>query len=421
LQSHKRLNECTIYVNLQNWGRIFTNLWRPEKWGRSWFYRFNSTAPTWNEIDVLDAFNTVPELNAAINMKARAHSNGIYKHVDQDGNEIDDDLNRTLKTPNWFQAQKEWIRQSVLFHEIWGNEFQFLYYPVGMPQKVSRIFTLPPNFITVEYRENIPFFLFKDAPKNVKYCLTYDHTEKELDTDQIIHLNDNRVTVKTPIDKEILTGESKYAALRAVINNIKAAYESRGVILKYRGALGILSNAGKDGTGSPLPVDPIERERLQNEYRKYGGLEDQFQIIISDSNLKWQQMGVNPDRLGLFEEIEKDFDKILDAAGIPPELFASKEGSTFENQKQAEKGLYLRTIIPEANERAAAMTAKLLPNTTDRIAVDFSHLPMFQDDLGQRGASLKVVVEALSKAFQDGAITIEQYQAELIKYGIEQL
>jgi hypothetical protein len=344
-------------------------------------------------------------------MKARAHSNGIYKHVDQDGNVIDDDLNRTLRSPNWFQAQPEWIRQSVLFHEIYGNEFQFLFYPVGMPQKVSRIFTVPPNLVTVEYKEKTPFFLFKDAPENIRYILTYDSKEQELDAQQIIHLNDNRVTIKTPIDKELLTGESKYSALKAVINNIKAAYESRGVILKYRGALGILSNAGKDGTGSPLPVDEKEKQRLQDDYRRYGGLDDQFQIIISDSNLKWQQMGVNPDRLGLFEEIEKDFDKILDAAGIPPELFASKEGSTFENQKQAEKGLYLRTIIPEANERAAAMTAKLLPNTTDRIAVDFSHLPMFQDDLNSHGAALKVVVEALSKAFQDGAITIEQYQA----------
>ena len=75
-------------------------------------------------------------------------------------------------------------------------------------------------------------------------------------------------------------------------------------------------------------------------------------------------MGVNPDRLGLFEEIEKDFDQILDAAGIPPEMFASKEGATYENQAQAEKGFYLRTIIPEANERAQALTARLLPDST---------------------------------------------------------
>ena len=70
-----------------------------------------------------------------------------------------------LQTPNWFQAQKEWIRQSVLFHEIYGNEYQYLFFPVGMPQKVSRIFTLPPNLVTAEYNEKTPFFLFKDAPR----------------------------------------------------------------------------------------------------------------------------------------------------------------------------------------------------------------------------------------------------------------
>jgi len=288
-----------------------------------------------------------------------------------------------------------------------------------MPEKIKALFTLPPNLVTAEYTEKTPYFLFTEAPEGVKYKIKYDSVEREIDSAQIIHLNDNRVTIKTAVDKELLTGESKLQSLRAVINNIKMAYESRGVILKHRGALGILGNAGKDGTGSPLPLDPQERERLQSEYRNYGGLGDQYQIIISDSNLKWQQMGVNPDRLGLFEEIEKDFDKVLDAFGIPPELFASKEGSTYENQYQAEKGLYLRTIIPEANERAQALTAKLLAETKNRVVVDFSHLPIFQEDLNQHGAALKTVVEALSKAYQDGAITIEQYQAELIKYGID--
>jgi Phage portal protein len=405
-------------VNLSSWGRIFTNLWRPKKWGAGWFYRFASSGNTWNEVDILDAFNCVPELNAAINLKARAHSNGIYKTVDKDGNDIENAISPVLRNPNWFQAQKEWIRQSVLFHEIWGNEYQYLFFPVGMPQNTSRIFTLPPNLVTVEYNDKTPFFFYKDPPENIKYILEYEGVETPLDRDQIIHLNDNRVNVKTPIDKEILTGESKYKPLKAVINNIKDAYESRGVILKHRGADGILSNAGKDGTGSPLPLGPGERERLQEEYSRYGGLADQYQIIISDSNLRWQQMGANPDRLGLFEEIEKDFDKILDAAGIPPEMFASKEGSTFENQKQAEKGLYLRTIIPEANERAGAMTSRLLAGTTDRIIADFSHLPIFQDDLSEHGSALKIVVEALSKAYTDQAISLQQYQAELVKYGI---
>ena len=399
--------------------RIITNLFRPVRWGRGWFYRFASTNNTWNDIDPLDAFNTVPEVNAVINLKARAHSNGIYKVVDVEGNDIETPLSPVLRFPNWFQAQKEFIRQCVLFHEIHGNEYINLFFPVGLPDKVTRLFTLPPNLVSVEYRETTPFYLFKDAPENIKYIIRYDSTEIELDGDTVVHLNDNRVNVASPIAKEILTGESKLKPLKAVINNIKMAYESRGVILNTRGALGILSNAGKDGTGSPLPMEQGERERLQTEYMKYGGLNDQYNLIISDSNLRWQQMGVNPDRLGLFEEIEKDFDKILDAFGVPPEMFASKAGATYENQAQAEKGLYLRTIIPEANERAAALTARLLPDSTDRIIADFSHLPIFQDDLSDKATSLKVVVEALSKAYMDQAITIEQYQAELLKYGID--
>jgi len=400
-------------------GKILTNLFRPSRAGRGWWYRFFSTSNTWNEIDYLDAFNTIPELNAVINLKGRAHANAIYKHVDADGNDLDSDLNNVLKNPNWFQAQKEFIRQTVLFHEIFGNEFIYALFPIGIPANVKALFTISPNVLTVEYKEKTPYFYHETRP-NIVYLLKGDNYTQEIEANQVIHLNDNRVTVTNVDDKTILQGESKIKPLKAVINNIKMAYESRGVILKHRGALGILSNAGKDGTGAPLPVDSEEKERLQDQYSQgYGGLDGQYQIIISDSNLKWQQMGANPDRLGLFEEIEKDFDKILDAFGVPPEMFASKVGATYENQAAAEKGLYLRTIIPEANERAQALTARLLPDSDERIIADFSHLPIFQEDIMQKATALKIGSEALSKLFSDGAITIEQYQAELIKYGID--
>lgn len=404
----------------EGWNRIFSNLWRPKKWGRGLFYRFYSSSNTWHEVDCLESFLCVPEVNAAINLKARAHSNGIYKVVDENNNDIDDDLNRVLQRPNFFQAQKEFIRQSVLFHEIFGNEYIYLLFPVGFPDRLKKISTIPPNLVSAEYTSKLPFYLSDGLADDVQYTIRYGGKEEKINQDQIIHLNDNRVTVKDPTDKDLLKGEPKLQALRAVVNNIKMAYESRGVILKHRGAVGILSNAGKDGTGSPLPLDQGEVTRLQEEYKRgYGGLEDQSSLIISESNLRWQQMGSNPDRLGLFEEIEKDFDKILDAFGIPPEMFASKEGSTFENQRQAEKGLYLRTIIPEANERAAALTSRLLAGSPNRIIVDFSHLPIFQDDLQSRATSLRVMVEALSKALMDGAITLDQYMAELVKYGID--
>jgi len=207
-------------------GRIISNLWRPERWGRGWFYRFASSHNTWNDIDILDSFNTIPELNAVINLKARAHSNGIYKHVNKDGQEIDDDLNHVLKNPNFFQAQKEFIRQSVLFHEIFGNEYIYTLFPVGLNATVKALFTLPPNLITAIYEEKTPFFYFDIEPEHIRYVLKYDtNQEKEIPGDEIIHLNDNRVNISSPVAAELLTGESKYMALRPAINNIKMAYE----------------------------------------------------------------------------------------------------------------------------------------------------------------------------------------------------
>jgi phage portal protein BeeE len=229
-------------------------------------------------------------------------------------------------------------------------------------------------------------------------------------------MNDNRVTVKEATDKNILTGESKMKGLTAAINNLRYAYESRGIILKNRGALGILSNSSTDVAGA-VPLDPEEKRRVQEEYRNYGSLATQNQVIITNANLKWQKMGVNPSELGLFEETEQDFFKICDTYGTPIDLFASTKGSTFENQRQAEKGLYLRTIIPEANEWIASI-AQGMELEGVKLVMDFSHLPIFQEDMKARGESLTAITNALSKMFVDGAISIEEYKEELKKYGI---
>ena len=197
------------------------------------------------------------------------------------------------------------------------------------------------------------------------------------------------------------------------------AYETRGTILRNRGALGLLSNATSDKVGM-IPLDPEERDRVQRAYNKnYGGLKGQFQLLITGADLRWQQMGVNPDRLGLFDETREDFNKIIDSYGMKSDLFVRQIGSTFENQKQAEKSAYVNTIIPEANEWIGAFNRKYRNGAKTSLIMDYLHLPIFQEDLKARGESLGATVNALSKALTDGAITLEQYQTELQKYGFK--
>ena len=101
------------------------------------------------------------------------------------------------------------------------------------------------------------------------------------------------------------------------------------------------------------------------------------------------------------------------------DLFVKQIGSTFENQKQAEKSAYVNTIIPEANEWIGAFNRKYRNGAKTSLIMDYLHLPIFQEDLKARGESLGATVNALSKALTDGAITLEQYQTELQKYGFK--
>jgi len=403
---------------LGNWiTDVISNMWKPKKFGASTFYPL-VTPDLWAQFDYLKSFNTVPELNAVISLKARTMSNGRLKTVNEKNEEVDL-LPDVLKKPNWMQDQKEFIRQSKLFHEIYGNEYIYSLSPVGFGwDRTKALYSLPPNLINQEYDENQPFWSWAEQPQNIKYWFEQDGYKYPLDVNQILHLNDNNVTIMEPNGKNILKGESKMKSLGAAIKNIKMAYESRGIILKYRGALGILSNQSTDGVGAGLPLEDKEIKDVQDKYNQYGGLDGQFQVIITSANLRWQQMSVNPDKLGLFQETEEDFNKILDSYGVPSEMFTRQKGATFENQNQARKSLYESTIIPEANEWCMALNSKFFPDSKIKIVADFSHLPIFQEDIKLRSETLNNMVTALSKALQDQAITIDEYKAELQRLNI---
>lgn len=404
--------------------QVISTLWRAEKNGASYFYSKNYDA--WNELDYLKAFLGIPELNAVISMDAKMFGNGIIKEVDANGVETKNSkLVSALNNPNWFQSGEEFRRQTKLWRDIFGNEYLYELVPIGFDFENATqrgLFTLPPNWMKVEYTEQQPFFTFVETPDGVKYIICYNNNEKELPKGSIIHLNDDRVVMDNNAyatsTKNMLKGTSKIKALTPALNNLRMAYETRGTMLKNRGALGILSNATSDKVGA-IPLDPEETKTLQKQYGKnYGGLSGQYQLLITNSDLRWQQMSVNPDKMGLYTETAEDFNKIIDAYGSKRDLFAGKD-VTFENQKAAEKSVYINTIIPNAAEWIAGFNKKHRAGARTKLIMDYFYLPIFQEDLAQRGESLKANVDALSIALTDKAIDIEQYKKELEKFGIK--
>lgn len=397
----------------------------PKKRNGEWWYALAGNGGSWGEVDPLKSFLEIPEINAVINLKARVFSQGVVRAFNvKTGEEIPNDkFVEYFKKPNWFQTQAQFTRQSKVYREIFGNEYLYGVAPVGMPERLKQLYTIPPEWVNVKYKSDTLFFLEAEQPKGaLKYWVQQDNSKIPLELDNLIHNMDNNIDggKGNKRNKGTFCGISKLSPLSVAVNNMRMAYETRGVLLKNRGAVGILSNAGTDVSGT-IPLDSKEVERVQEEYKKrYGALEGQSALLITSANLKYQQMAIPPDKLGLFQEIEEDFNKVLDAYHVPAELFVRSKGATYENQKQARKGLYAETIIPEAVEWLEPISNKYYERSDGnvRLMMDYSHLPVFQEDVKTKAESLGAAIRNLSLLLSDKQITQDEYRVELMKLGI---
>lgn len=407
-----------------NWVRkSWTNLTHPEQWGSSIFYPFGLTQNlTWGAGDpktqMLD-FMEVPEVNAVINYRAWAQSLiqiEVLSKSTQQPVSNNEPIVRVLRKPNYFQGQKELWRQSEVFRGVFGNEYLFWLTPIGLPKNYKALFSLPPHNMKIDYPVNLaPFFVYDKMPEGIQYKYNWSGKYVPVDDNFILHLNDNNIEMKPD---NFLQGKSKLDALRPNIANIRASYEARNVILANRGAIGILSNASKDGTGSTLPMNPQEKKKLQEELSKYGVLKAQYKYILTNLTLKWTQITTDLDKLRVFEENAEDFKMICTEYGTPFELFS--QSPSYENKELAEKQFYQDTVIPTSQEKISAINDFIKADDRSwKVYGTFDHLPIFQDDIKERSQAVNNLVRALNIALSDQAITLEEYQEELRKFNIK--
>ena len=79
---------------------------------------------------------------------------------------------------------------------------------------------------------------------------------------------------------------------------------------------------------------------------------------------------------------------------------------------------YRDTVIPETGARISGINRKFFSDKDYELLATFEHLPIFSEELKDRARSLMLVCNALSRAFEQNIITIEEYRKELKKFGI---
>ncbi|MFA5727755.1 MAG: hypothetical protein WC886_08960, partial [Saccharofermentanaceae bacterium] len=126
---------------------------------------------------------------------------------------------------------------------------------------------------------------------------------------------------------------------------------------------------------------------------------------------------IDVEKLKLFEEIAADFQSICTGFGMAYEMFTANQ--TYDNKLRAERQTYQNTIIPMANEKIGALNRKFKTHEKSwHIEIDYSYLPIFQENIREKSVSTKQMADAFAIMYRDQAITLEQYQAELLKLGI---
>ncbi len=368
-------------------------------------YMIGSKSPIW--IDTKDLgciYESIPEVSLVIDAKATMFANMVIKCIDQEGEEVQHPVLEMLQKPNPLQTQNEWLGQYMVKKSVYGNAFVNKIQATTL-SPVSTMYVLPSEFMVVKPTGK----MFKQSDINEiidYYCLKLNDKQDMYTPDEIMHKNDIGTN-------NYLASESRLIALKMPISNIEGAYKTRNVLINEKGAIGILSNNNKDSDGG-IPLNPEEKQRIQDDYQNmYGNNAGQNRILISNSNLQWQPMSSGVKDLMVFEEVEEDFNKIVDAFGLNLNIFSNSKGSTFENQKQGMKSVYENTIQPEADDLMQGLTDFLgLKDEGLMLKADYSHLPLMQEDEKAKADTLKVKADAVSILMAQGLI--DEAEAQII-------
>jgi phage portal protein BeeE len=351
--------------------------------------------------DNWDAYNiylTTPQLYAVIQRRGYLLASGQWKHYKTVSGKAtiveNSPFVSLLENPNIFMNGNDLIRQWNENKCIYGNNYEFVNRSASMlmPQQLTN---LPPAQIEINttgkiYRQN-------DISEVIKnYKLERGDSYEIFETNEINHTR--VVNGKNPIK-----GESPMIPIYMPISNIRASYEFRNVIMNKKGALGILSNNSKDSQGA-IPLTPAERERLDKEYNRMFGIQkEKSQVIMTNTALTWQAMTFPTKDLMLFEEVNADFNSIIDQYGLNDNLFTRDKGATYENLAEGMKQAYQSTIIPEAEE--LAMNRSQLFGLVERgewLELDYSHIPALQENLKEKAEVLEKKANAFNTLLQTG-------------------
>lgn len=392
-----------------------------------------------NETNHLRAYNECPPLKSIVSKRAKAFNVGRIDVINKNTGKPSPNSQEAsayrsiLKKPNPLQTGKQFFAQHNIYLDIFGYCPIFIIRPYGVNDAITAIWNIPPWLFDIEFTGS---WLQQNEVSGIfsGYKLMWQTGGVVLPTANIKLIFDDGFG--TDMDINLCIPDSRLRSLEYPISNIIANLKALNSLTTRRGPTGILSNASHDSVGH-IPMPEGEKKIVQQDFTRYGIIGQEFQVIISEANLQWQQMGFSTKDLMLFEGNEEAINMICDAFGWFPELMARTKGATFDNKEKAEKMMYTGTIIPESESRLEQFSNAIIGVTNNLCyQASFIHAPALQAERLDTASARKENDTALEKEFKNNVITLnmwlealelplrtdgngDMYYYELIKLGWE--
>ncbi len=324
-----------------------------------------------------EIYLTTPELRMVVDRLALMFANGMWKHYNEDGTEVENsEIVRFLENPNIHQSRNQFLFQWFVQRCLYPATYTYKLIGSRLADVPTALWNLPPQRMVVERTGKI---WTATTPEEIinRYRLKNENADEFFYPYEIIQM------ARPDCDDPIM-GVSPLMALKMPISNIRAAYGYRNAILTKKGAIGVWSSDAKDSMGSiqltPDEVDDVTAQLLDT----YGIFDDQHKVAISPKALKWNPATYPTKELMLFEEVDSNRKAIIDIMGGNEFMFCSgvnAKGSTFTNVEMGEKLCYQDTIVPIAEDYSYSISKSLgLPDKRQYVCLEYDHLPIMQFD-----------------------------------------
>ena len=361
--------------------------------------------------DIRKAYTKCSPVSTIVNRLASSMANGKIWILDGNNNDVSKkykNIYDLLKNPNPFQTSTEFIKQIDIYRNMYGVTYIYAVLPVGY-RNIENAFSLwpvNPERIEIEYKKDKSLYIGRNINDVIeKYVISIENKKIDVLPEHILCIRDSSLDMTSISDKQF----TRISGLEHEINNIILAQEAIYSLNKDRGAMGVITNKTRDGSGN-IPLTPEQKKQIDERFQNvYGLTEKQLKVLVTDADVDWLPLTFNVRDLMLLEGMKQNIESISDAFNYPFELLANQKGVTFANKAEAIKYLYQDNIIPAANIYGEKLTAFFgIENAV--IEFDFSHVSYLKQDEQKRAEALLKLTTAWKIPYELQVITREEYR-----------